>query len=261
MWAWRPQRIHQINRAVDHLLLIFPFEEEIFKRAGIDCTYIGHPLAQRIPMQPDTLGARRALGIDSKGAPVVGVLPGSRRDEIRWNSPRFFGACELVLKSEPGTKFVIPAADEQIQQMISHELDKFPAVKEATTITEGKSHQALEASDAILVASGTATLEAALYKKPMVVGYVMPGITSLMILSKAQSRWISLPNILSGKSLVPECVQVFCSPEILSSHILYALEPRRREVLEPILTEKHESLLSLSPALASESVLKVLKKG
>ncbi|MCD8340215.1 MAG: lipid-A-disaccharide synthase [Burkholderiales bacterium] len=260
IWAWRPQRIHQIKRAVDHLLLIFPFEEEIFRKAGIPCTYIGHPLARHIPMKPDTMGARQVLGVAIDGAPVVAVLPGSRRDEIKWNSPSFFGACELILKSEPRTKFIIPAADEQIRQMINKELEKFPAVKEALTITEGQSHKALEAADAVLVASGTATLEAALYKKPMVVGYVMPGITSLMILSKAQSRWISLPNILSGKTLVPECVQVFSSPEILASHVLYALEPRRREELEPIFTDMHASLLRDTPALASEAVLKVLKQ-
>ena len=258
IWAWRPQRIHQIKRAVDHLLLIFPFEKEIFDKAGIDTTYIGHPLANLIPMVPDTEAARLDLGIMKKG-PVVAVLPGSRKDEIHWCGPRFFGACSLILKSEPNTTFVVPAADESRKNEILSILEGFPDVKAATIITDGKSHQAMEAADAILVASGTATLEAALFKKPLVVGYAMPAISAMLILSKGQTRWISLPNILAQKSLVPECVQMFCSPEILSSHILHALEPKRKEELSEIFTEMHHTLLRPTAQLATEAISKVLK--
>ena len=224
VWAWRPQRIHQIKRAVDHLLLIFPFEEKIFKEAGIPSTYIGHPLAEIIPMEPDTEGARRKLNIVAQG-PVVAILPGSRKDEIRWCAPAFFGSASLVLKQEPRTRFIVPAADEQRKKEILEVLNRFPDVKDHTVLLDGKSHLAMEAADAILVASGTATLEAALYKKPLVVGYAMPALSAMLILSKGQTKWISLPNILAQKTLVPECVQMFCSPEILSSHLLHALEP------------------------------------
>ncbi len=259
VWAWRPQRIHQIKRAVDHLLLIFPFEEELFRSAGIDCTYIGHPLARLIPLEPDPQGARGKLEL-AGDFPVVAVLPGSRADEIKWCGSRFFGACEVILKSEPRTRFVVPAADDAIHQMISLELDKFPAAKEATLLIKGQSHLAMEAADAILVASGTATLEAALFKKPLVVGYAMPALSAMLILSKGQTKWISLPNILADKTLVPECVQMFCSPEILASHVLYALEPRQQTKLRDIFTDMHHSLLRDTPALAAEAVIKTLKK-
>lgn len=258
VWAWRPQRIHQIKRAVDHLLLIFPFEEKIFKEAGIPSTYIGHPLAEIIPMEPDTEGARRKLNIVAQG-PVVAILPGSRKDEIRWCAPAFFGSASLVLKQEPRTRFIVPAADEQRKKEILEVLNRFPDVKDHTVLLDGKSHLAMEAADAILVASGTATLEAALYKKPLVVGYAMPALSAMLILSKGQTKWISLPNILAQKTLVPECVQMFCSPEILSSHLLHALEPKRQEYLKEVFSEMHETLLRPTAQLATEAIDQVLK--
>lgn len=259
VWAWRPQRIHQIKRAVDHLLLIFPFEEKIFREAGISCTYIGHPLADLIPLEPDTLGAREKIGLKTVG-PVIAILPGSRKDEIKWCAPEFFGAADLVLKSEPTSCFVIPAADTKRKEEILKVLAKFPAVKEASLILDGQSHTAMEASDAILVASGTATLEAALYKKPLVIGYKMPALSAMLILSKGQTKWIGLPNILAQKSLVPECVQMFCSPEILSSHLLHALEPKRQEALKAVFTDIHHSLLRPTVQLTTEAIEKVLKR-
>ena len=259
VWAWRPNRIHQIKRAVDHLLLIFPFEKEIFDTADIPSTYIGHPLARLIPLEPKTEEARRELGLPVQG-PVVAVLPGSRKDEIKWCGPQFFGACDVILKSDPSVKFIVPAADEARKAEISKILDTFPKVKEATVLTLGNSHKAMESSDAILVASGTATLEAALYKKPLVVGYAMPALSAMLILSKGQTKWISLPNILAQKTLVPECVQMFCNPDILASHILHALEPSRAEMLRDVFTEMHHSLLRDTPKLASEAIANVLHK-
>jgi len=240
------------------VLLIFPFEEKIFKEAGIPSTYIGHPLAEIIPMEPDTEGARRKLNIVAQG-PVVAILPGSRKDEIRWCAPAFFGSASLVLKQEPRTRFIVPAADEQRKKEILEVLNRFPDVKDHTVLLDGKSHLAMEAADAILVASGTATLEAALYKKPLVVGYAMPALSAMLILSKGQTKWISLPNILAQKTLVPECVQMFCSPEILSSHLLHALEPKRQEYLKEVFSEMHETLLRPTAQLATEAIDQVLK--
>lgn len=259
IWAWRPGRIHQIRRSVDHLLLVFPFEEEIFKKAGIPATYVGHPLASVIPMVPDVEGARKKLGIFQRH-PVIAVLPGSRRDEIKWCGDRFFGACALVQKSEPNVVFVVPAADEPRKKEIQKILDGFPTVKDRTILLDGDSHTALEAADAVLVASGTATLETALFKKPMVVGYAMPAITAMMMLTKGDTKWISLPNILAQKTLVPECLQMFCSPEILSSHLLDALEPAKQEYLGRVFTDMHESLLRDTPTLATNAIQEVLEK-
>ncbi len=219
VWAWRPNRIHQIKRAVDHLLLIFPFEKEIFDKADIPSTYIGHPLARLIPLEPKTEEARRELGLPVQG-PVVAVLPGSRKDEIKWCGPQFFGACDVILKSDPSVKFIVPAADEARKAEISKILDTFPKVKEATVLTLGNSHKAMESSDAILVASGTATLEAALYKKPLVVGYAMPALSAMLILSKGQTKWISLPNILACR----------CSAILISWHLISCMHLSRQEL-------------------------------
>ena len=258
VWAWRPQRIHQIKRAVDHLLLIFPFEEKIFKEAGIPSTYIGHPLAEIIPMVPDTEGARRKLNIAAQGRslPFFPAAVKTRFAGVR----RHFRRASLLLKQEPRTRFIVPGADEQRKKEILEVLNRFPDVEDNTVLLDGKSHLAMEAADAILVASGTATLEAALYKKPLVVGYAMPALSAMLILSKGQTKWISLPNILAQKTLVPECVQMFCSPEILSSHLLHALEPKRQEYLKEVFSEMHETLLRPTAQLATEAIDQVLKR-
>ncbi len=123
----------------------------------------------------------------------------------------FLGAASLLLKQEPRTRFIVPGADEQRKKEILEVLNRFPDVEDNTVLLDGKSDLAMEAADAILVASGTARPEAALYKKPLVVGYAMPALSAMLILSKGQTKWISLPNILAQKTLVPECVQMFCS--------------------------------------------------
>ena len=215
-----------------------------------DVFYTRLPLEQKPP---------RKLNIAAQG-PVIAILPGSRKDEIRWCAPAFFGAASLLLKQEPRTRFIVPAADEQRKKEILEVLNRFPDVEDNTVLLDGKSHLAMEAADAILVASGTATLEAALYKKPLVVGYAMPALSAMLILSKGQTKWISLPNILAQKTLVPECVQMFCSPEILSSHLLHALEPKRQEYLKEVFSEMHETLLRPTAQLATEAIDQVLKR-
>ncbi|MBO7173017.1 MAG: lipid-A-disaccharide synthase, partial [Burkholderiaceae bacterium] len=214
IWAWRPERIHTIKKAVDHMLMIFPFEKELMDAAGIDSTYIGHPLARIIPMEPNKDAARERLGLDVTG-PLFAVLPGSRQAEVKWCAPLFFKACETILQFAPNARFVVPAADATRRAQIQQILDQFPKTKVATTLTTGDSHSVMEASDAILVASGTATLEAALFKRPMVVGYAMPGITGILMERKGIIPWVSLPNILARKRVVPELLQYFCQPEAL----------------------------------------------
>lgn len=184
IWAWRPERIHTIKKAVDHMLLVFPFEKELMDKAGIESTYIGHPLARVIPMEPDKLAARERLKLDVSG-PLFAVMPGSRQAEVAWCSPHFFGACDRILDFDPRSRFVVPASDAEREAQIVAFLDKFPRVKSATTLVRGKSHDAMEASDAVLLASGTAALECALFKRPMVVGYAMPGFTGILMQKKA----------------------------------------------------------------------------
>ena len=256
IWAWRPERIHTIKKAVDHMLMIFPFEKELMDQAGIESTYIGHPLARIIPMEPNKDAARERLILDVTG-PLFAVLPGSRQAEVKWCAPLFFKACETILQFAPNARFVVPAADATRRAQIQQVLDQFPKTKAAKTLTTGDSHSVMEASDAILVASGTATLEAALFKRPMVVGYAMPGITGILMERKGIIPWVSLPNILARKRVVPELLQYFCQPEALGFALWHEYQRRNDNELIDQFTAMHESLLRDTPKLASDAIRQV----
>ncbi len=257
IWAWRPERIHQIKRAVDHMLLIFPFEKKLMDEAGIDSTYIGHPLAREIPMQPDKEAARTKLGIAGHEGPVFAVLPGSRQAEVAWCGPHFFGACEKVLDFDRRSIFLVPASDAAREAQIQSVLKNFPKAQAATRIISTGSHTVMEASDAILVASGTATLEAALFKRPMVVGYAMPGITGILMQKKGIIDFVSLPNILAGERLVPEILQYYCRAETLAFALWHEYERRNDTVLMDRFVKMHESLLRDTPKLAADAIARV----
>ena len=256
IWAWRPERIHQIKRAVDHMLLIFPFEKKLMDEAGIESTYIGHPLACEIPMYPDKDKAREALGIDPAG-PVFAVLPGSRQAEVAWCGPHFFGACEKVLEFDRRSMFLVPASDSAREAQIRSVLKNFPKAQAATRIVSTGSHTVMEASDAVLVASGTATLETALFKRPMVVGYAMPGVTGILMQKKGIIDFVSLPNILAGERLVPEILQYYCRAETLAFALWHEYERRNDARLMDQFAAMHESLLRDTPKLAAEAIAAV----
>ena len=257
IWAWRPERIHQIKRAVDHMLLIFPFEKKLMDEAGIESTYIGHPLAREIPMQPDKEAARAKLGIAGHEGPVFAVLPGSRQAEVAWCGPHFFGACEKVLDFDRRSIFLVPASDAAREAQIQSVLKNFPKAQAATRIISTGSHTVMEASDAILVASGTATLEAALFKRPMVVGYAMPGITGILMQKKGIIDFVSLPNILAGERLVPEILQYYCRAETLAFALWHEYERRNDTSLMDRFVKMHESLLRDTPKLAADAIARV----
>lgn len=261
IWAWRPERIHQIKRAVDHMLLIFPFEKKLMDEAGIESTYIGHPLAREIPMSPDKAQAREKLAQDehmtafiNAEGPLFAVLPGSREAEITWCAPLFFAACERILDFDRHARFLIAAADETRRAQIDTILKKSPRAREASRVLLRDSYGAMQASDAVLVASGTATLEAALFKRPMVVGYAMPGITGVLMQKKGIIDFVSLPNILAGERLVPELLQYYCKPEALAFALWQAYEKRNDQKLLDRFTAIHESLLRDTPTLAAEAI-------
>lgn len=260
IWAWRPERMQTIREAVDRMLLVFPFEEAIYKNSDVRATFVGHPLAGVIPMKPDTLGARKALGIDD-GLPVVTIMPGSRPDEIEGNSEAFFGAVEKILHRAGDFHVLVPAADEAARAKIIFNSGLYPRVASRIKIEVGASHRMIEAADAVLCASGTAALECALFKKPMVVGYKMPAITGMIMQKKGLVRHVSLPNILLGESVVPEFLQYFCQADWIS----YALEDallndvKRRE-LEERFSKLHESLLADTPSLAAEVIAEAAKR-
>ena len=255
IWAWRPERIHKIRAAVDHMLLVFPFEQEIYKRAGIPATYVGHPLASVIPMTPDTAGARADFGLNEDSLPVVTVLPGSRIDEVKGCAPAFFGAVEKLLHRYGDMHVLIPAADERARENIIFLAGQYARLAQRMIVRVGTSHRMLEAADAVLVASGTAALEAALYKKPMVVGYKMPALTGMIMQKKALIRHVSLPNILLGENVVPEFLQYFCEADQISYALEDALsnDAKRANLVERF-TMLHESLRADTANLAAEAI-------
>ena len=204
-------------------------------------------------MQPDKLAARERLGLDVTG-PLFAVMPGSRQAEVAWCSPHFFGACDRILDFDRTSRFVVPAADADREAQIAKFLEQFPRLKTATTLVRGKSHDAMEASDAVLLASGTAALEAALFKRPMVVGYAMPGFTGIMMQKKGIINYVSLPNILAGELLVPELLQYYCRAEPLAFQLWEAYQKRNDARLMDRFTQMHDSLLRDTPSLATEAI-------
>lgn len=217
IWAWRPERIIKIKQAVDHMLCIFPFETDVYAGTGVKTTYVGHPVADLIPMQPDRNAARQTLGIAGQ-RPVVAVLPGSRAGELKHNGSAFFGAAQLLAAD---CDVVIPAASPTMAQGIRQHPDFIRAQQHGVRLIAQEagppiSHLTMAACDAALIASGTATLEAALFKRPMVIAYRVPQLTYALMRRRALIQDIGLPNILMGRRVVPELVQQEANPERLA---------------------------------------------
>src|SRR6201991_536412 len=257
-WAWRGGRIKKIAKAVDHMLCVFPFETALLEKAGVAASYVGHPLADEIPLVPDTLGARRTLGLAEDG-PIIAVLPGSRRSEIDLIGPTFFAAMEMMQHQEPSLRFVMSAATPTLREMLRPLVDSHPGL--ALTITDGQAQLAMTAADAILVKSGTVTLEAALLKKPMVISYKVPWLTGQIMKRQGYLPYVGLPNILAGRFVVPEILQHFATPEALADATLKQLnDEANRATLTEIFTEMHHVLRQNTAQRASEAVASVIEK-
>jgi lipid-A-disaccharide synthase len=256
IWAWRGGRIKKIAKSVDHMLCVFPFEKAIYDKAGVTASYVGHPLADMIPTQPDPAAARARLGLPLHG-PLVGVMPGSRRSEIGLIGPAFFGAMDVMRRREPGIHFVLPAASAAVRALLEPLVAAYPDLP--LTITDGDSHSAMEASDALLIKSGTSTLEAALYKKPMVISYKVPWLTGQIMRRQGYLPYVGLPNVLAGRFVVPEILQHFATPEALASATLEQLnnENNRRE-LQALFGEMHETLRCNTAERAADVVSEVI---
>lgn len=260
VWAWRPERVEQIRRCVDHVLCIFPFEPELLARHGIASTYVGHPLAPLIPLEPDQAKARTGLGLAPQ-ARVVALLPGSRSAEIEHLLPRFLQAARLMLREQPGLRFVLPAVPAQfarIEQLVAR-----AGLGAALQLTRGGSHAALAACDVTLIASGTATLEAALFKRPMVIAYHMNWLSWKLHQRKMLQPWVGLPNILAGEFLVPELLQQAATPAALARETLAwliddAATEARRSALRQRFVSLHRELSRDTVQLASDAIEQVL---
>ena len=257
IWAWRPERIQRIKEAVSHMLVVFPFEEQIYRDAGIPVSYVGHPLADVIPLEPDAAAARAALGLAS--GPVIALLPGSRLSEVARHARLMLDAAVLVRRRHPDAQFVLPAASEAAAQLIRQAAQGLDL---PLHVLDGRSHTALAACDVALVASGTATLEAALYKKPMVITYRVPALTAYLMRKKALLPWIGLPNILARDFVVPERVQEDATPENLANDALAWLDDApRRDAAIATFRAMHLSLRQDASARIAEAVRPYLADG
>jgi lipid-A-disaccharide synthase len=256
LWAWRGGRIAKMERAVDHVLCLFPFEPAIYVKRGIGATYVGHPLADVIPIEPPRQASRAALGFDDD-ALIVALLPGSRRSEVEYIAPTFLDAAAQMQRTRPGLQFVLPVIPGLRPLIESALARQRPAV--AVRLIDGCSHEALAACDVTLIASGTATLEAALFKRPMVIAYRMNALSWQMMKRMRLQPWIGLPNILLEDFAVPELLQTDASPDALARETLAWLDaPERVARLQDRFTTLHHSLRRGTARTATDAIAQVL---
>lgn len=229
IWAWRGGRAKKMADSCDHVLCLFPFEPELLAAHGVAATFVGHPLADAIPLQPPRAASRAALGL-AEHHEVLAVLPGSRRSEIQTIAPPFLQAVARLARSRPALRFVLPVAPGL--RGLVEPLVQQHAPDAGIHLLDGQSHTALAACDLTLIASGTATLEAALFKRPMVIGYTMNALTWMLMRRMAYQPWFGLPNILEREFVVPERIQGDCNPAQLERDVLEWLDdaPRRERV-------------------------------
>jgi lipid-A-disaccharide synthase len=260
IWAWRGGRIKKIQRAVSHMLLIFPFEEDLYRQARVPATYIGHPLAEQIPLQPDVAAARRQLGLP-EDAKVVTVMPGSRMAEIKYLTEPFAGAVKLMAQRDPHVRFIAPMAGERQKAYFMDLLAEAGLADVPIELVDGQSHACIAAADAVLAASGTATLEVALFKKPMVIAYKVLRAEWELIRHMGYLPWIGLPNILAREFVVPEFLQQAATPQALADAVWFQLvDEANRVKLRQRFLDMHHSLLRNSAAESSRAVLDVIGK-
>ena len=261
VWAWRADRVEKNRRSVDHVVCIFPFEPALLAAHGIAATYVGHPLASVIPMQPDRAAARRQLGLQAEDT-VVAILPGSRQSEIQYLAKRFFQAAALVKRAHTTIKFIVPAVPAL--KTAIETLAQASGVGGSMQILDGQSHLALAACDVTLVASGTATLEAALFKRPMVIAYNMNWLSWRIMRRQKLQPWVGLPNILCEAFVVPELLQDAATPAALADAVLLwidakSCQPEKIAALEQRFTLLHAELQRDTSKLATDAIQNLLE--
>lgn len=259
IWAWRPGRAARIGRSADRVLCLFPMEPPIYAQHGVDAVFIGHPLADAIALEPDRGAARAALG-EPDEAPILALLPGSRRGEIRRMLPDFLAAARRLATDVPGLRVLIPAANAACRGVIDSLLGDDALFR----VIDGRAQQIMIASDAVLLASGTAALEALLCKRPMVVGHRISSLTYAIVkaFGLLQSAHVSLPNVLAGETLVPELLQGACTPDNLHAALRrWFHDPAAVAALQPRFLAIHRSLRCDASQRAADAVAEVLERG
>lgn len=258
-WAWRAKKVEKLRRAADHVLCVFPFEPELLAAHGVAATYVGHPIANMIPLAPDRVEARRQLGLP-QGGRIVALLPGSRRSEVRYLVDRFMAAAGLLRESYPDLHFVLPTLPA-LRTEVEAAARRADLTEGVLTILEGQSHAALAACDVTLIASGTATLEAALFKRPMVIAYNMPWLSWQIMKGKKLQPWVGLPNILARDFVVPELLQEAATPLALASAVGDWLDhPAKVVDLQAHFLQLHQTLQRDTARLATDAIEKLLAR-
>ena len=253
VWAWRQKRVLKIREGCDLMLTLLPFEAKFYEEQGVPVRFVGHSLADTIPLEADKVAARAELGLSD--GPLVALMPGSRGGEVGKLGGLFLDAAQIIRQSRPDVRFVLPCANAarraQIEQMlVGRDLP--------LTLLDGRSHLALAACDAVLIASGTATLEALLYKRPMVVAYRLARLTFWILKRLVKSPYVSLPNLLAQRMLVPELLQDDATPEALASALLPLLDGGEEQTRS--FDEIHRTLRLDASNQAAHAVLDLIAK-
>jgi len=258
IWAWRGERIHFIKRAVDRVLVLFPFEKAIYDKALIPASYVGHPLADMLADFPAKDVVRASLNL-AADAPVFALLPGSRVSELQALADLFAATAKLIRDAIPEARFVTPLVNGETRALFEAALLRTPGI--SVQLLDGQSHEVLAAADVVLVASGTATLETALLKRPMVITYRMPRLSAWLMRRRGYLPYVGLPNILAGEFVVPEILQEAATPQALATALieLYNDVPRRQQItkrFETLLTDLRQN----TAQKAADAVMSYLEK-
>lgn len=250
VWAWRQNRIHKIAKAVDMMLTILPFEAKFYEAHQVPVRYVGHPLAEQIPLEIDVVAARRALCID-ENAQYVALLPGSRSQELKHMAETYLQAAKILWQKNPSLRFLTSHINEKrYQEFVEYQQKIAPELP--LHVFTRRTQEVLTAADAVLVTSGTATLETMLFKKPMVIAYKMPWLTYQLAKWLVKTPYIGLPNLLAGEGLVPELIQHAATPEAISGHIQHYLDnPEIVASLKQRFTLLHRSFQDSASCIAT----------
>ncbi|MFC5770581.1 lipid-A-disaccharide synthase [Thauera sinica] len=258
IWAWRGGRIERIAQSVTRMLCLFPFEPQIYERAGVPVSYVGHPLADVFPLQPDRAAARELLGLNSKRK-VIALLPGSRQSEVNNLADTFIATAKLLLSRRPDITFLVPLATRETRALFEEAMRRNEAGELPIRMLFGHAVDAMTAADAVLVASGTASLEAALLKRPMVITYRIGKWQYRLMKRLAYLPWVGLPNILCNEAMVPELLQEDASPDKLADALeAWLADAAAVERLVERFTELHLALRQNTAEKAAAAILPYL---
>ncbi|WP_108652047.1 lipid-A-disaccharide synthase [Dongshaea marina] len=257
VWAWRQKRVFKIRKAVDLMLVFMPFEKAFYDRFGVPCKFIGHTLADQIPLNMDKAAARERLGVKHPADHYIAVLPGSRNAEVELLSPTFVRACKHLTVHFPNLRFAVPLVNEKRKQQFLKLAAEFAPTVEFECF-DGKARDVMAASDVVLLASGTATLEAMLVGRPMVVCYRLKAFTYYLAQKLVHTPYVSLPNLLADQMLVPELIQHQCEPERIVTEVTRLLE-HDNQWLKQKFTQLHQQLRCNADEQAAEAVLELIK--